>query len=194
MNRTILSVMHCVVGWVIPSDLDRDAIIGDLEEEHAERLAMDGRRRADRWLLSQLARSVGPLLRTRVTANAIQRSTLAIVLAWLSWAGVFATLIGASVWLFRAVPTPSGLRILVYLGVAFLAAATSGRVARRAQPANSAETRVVLARLLAASIGAIFYASPEHEALAVWLVWTTVVTGGVFVGARSQTGRSQERV
>ncbi len=194
MNRTMLSVIHCLFSWVIPSGLDRDAIIGDLEEEHAERLAMDGRRCADRWLLSQLARSVGPLLRTRVTSDAIRRSTLAILLAWLSWAGVFATLIGASVWLFRMVPAPSGLRILVYLGVAFLAAATSGRVAHRAQPAHPAGTRAVLTGLLTASIGAIFLASPEHEALAVWLVWMTVVTGGVFAGARSPAGRSREPV
>ena len=119
---------------------------------------------------------------------------MVILVAWLSWAAAFLALGGASVLLFNALPVPSGLRILVYLGVAFLAAATSGRVARRAQPAHAAGTRAVLAVLLAASIGAIFLASPEHEALVVWLVWMTVVTGGVFAGTRSPTVRSQEPV
>lgn len=187
MNHTMLSVIRCVFGWVIPSDLDREAMIGDLEEEHAERLAMAGWPQADRWLLNQLALSVWPLLRARTTNYAFRRSTTVVVLAWLFWAGTFATLTATSVWLFRTFPTPPGLRILVYLGSTFLAATSSGHVVRRLQVGGGIGTPAVLAALLVASISAIFLASPEHEAPAVWLVWATVVTGGVFTGARNLT-------
>ena len=192
MTGNLLSFFGRVAGWVIPPELDRDAIIGDLEEEHTERVASHGRYQADRWLLSQCVRSVGHILRMRISAQTIRRSTTTILLAWLSWAAVFLALGGASVLLFSALLVPSGLRILVYLGIAFVAAATGGRVVRRSQPVDSTGTAVVFAVLVATSIGAIFLAAPEDQGPAVWVVWTTVVASGVFFGAHSLTARHRE--
>ncbi len=183
--HTILAAVRYVFGRVTPADLDRDAMIGDLEEEHAERLRMDGRPFADRWLLGQLLRSIWPLLRARSTARAFRRSAIVVVIAWFVWAGVFAMLTAASVWLFRTIPAPPGLRILAYLGVTFLAAVMSGQIVQRSQMGGGPGGPAVLAGLLVLSITAIFHASPEHEAPVVWLVWTTAVAGGVFTGARN---------
>ena len=61
-----------LIEWLLeqslPPDLSaRDAVLGDLQEEYAERHAQSGRVRAQAWYLRQAAKSVLPNLRRRFT-------------------------------------------------------------------------------------------------------------------------------
>ena len=192
MKNPFLQVVLSLLRSVASTDVDRDAMIGDLEEEHTERLVIDGRWCADRWLLNQFVVSVWPLLRTRLDCQSLRRSTAVVFFAWLSWAGVFAALVATSVWLFRVVPIAPALRILVYLSVAFLAAVTSGLFVRRACPGAGVGVSVGLAGTLVATIALMFAGSPEQQGTAVWMVWAMVVMAGVFTGTHGLTTQARE--
>ena len=60
---------------IAPPD-SRDFVLDDLGEEYAERQAQYGTRRANIWLLSQTARSLGPLAVTRLHARRVARRQL----------------------------------------------------------------------------------------------------------------------
>ena len=67
-----------LVEKTLPPDPDeREAVLGDLAEEHAALAERDGRRAADRWYWRQAARSVGPnLLRRRARRRpGVERTT-----------------------------------------------------------------------------------------------------------------------
>ena len=177
MNRTIRSVF----AWVIPPGIDGDAMLGDLEEEYAEHVAASGRMRAAAWLASQMLRSAAPLLRARITSPSFRRSTLAVALGFGAWAAGFALLTAASVLLFRVIDVAPGVRVLAYLGVAFVAAANAGSVVRRSQPGGTTTT-VALTALVIGAVTVIFIASPEDESLATWIVWATIMSLGVLAG------------
>jgi hypothetical protein len=59
-----------LVRWSLPDcDCDRDAVLGDLQEEFAALSSADGHAAACRWYWAQTARSIGPNLIRRI-ANA----------------------------------------------------------------------------------------------------------------------------
>ena len=71
-----------IAQWLVektlpPDPAERDAVLGDLAEEHAALAERDSRRAADRWYWRQAARSLGPNLLRRWTRQraAIERTT-----------------------------------------------------------------------------------------------------------------------
>lgn len=76
---TALPVLAQLVLRVAPAR-DREVLLGDLLEEHAER-ERSGRAAAGRWLVSQLARSLAPWLGQRWSAFDLQPALAAALAA-----------------------------------------------------------------------------------------------------------------
>jgi hypothetical protein len=120
-----------LAGLNVDRDL-RDAITGDLIEEHAELAAVHGERSADRWVRRQILRSL-PVLVQAAVRNGGVRLLAAIVGAALTALLAVSLLIGASAALVSTLVSPEtmGRLTIVALAIDLAFGAAGGYLAAR---------------------------------------------------------------
>jgi hypothetical protein len=163
----------------------RDAIVGDLVEEHAARAAVQGERSADRWVRQQVLRSVPVFMQAAVRDGGL-RLPAAILGAAVVSLLVVLLLVGASATLLSALVSPETMARLTFVAFAIdlVYGAAGGYLAARlgrAAPLAAAFLFGVLGVWLTSRSGADAHASYR---LALQLLLIPATVGGGWLRAR----------
>ncbi len=187
MSRTTIPAWASrLLAASVPKGPERDAILGDFEEELFDLSAEpDGPRRARAWYVAQVLRSCTPFIALRLRQSTNRRGLSAMAVGWCTLIAGFATVAVVSTIVLNMVGAGETTRRLVIFVLAMAtpiaAGAASGIVVRGKDPFAA----YAFALPAALTIAGILMLSTEQESAATWLVWLAVVPGGALIGARS---------
>ena len=139
--------------------------------------------RGSAWYWSQVIRSAPHLLVGRLSASRTAALGKGLGLGAITFVALFSVGIIGATSLFAVVPMPEPFRLATYLGVLFMASATSARVASRL--AHGPVAGWVMGCVAILFVLILFVASPEPEPLAAQVLWPLIALVGSSLGAHA---------
>ena len=167
---------------------DEQSALGDLFEEHGERVTAAGRPAADRWIWRQVLLSAIPSLFTSPTMVGWRRPLTALLTGAVVFYGLGMVALGVVNGLGARVsePLPNAVLFAAYTLLSAVAAYLAGRAV--AMIGRSAATLVALSLIVVVLLPEIIglFTGRSAEALTYRLIWETLIPITLFSAARRQ--------